>query len=172
MSKIAIASTALAALILAACGGSAPPPVAGPAVERGIFISSGDCTDSKKLTAEQCEKAIDAAVAQYDELAVAYKTVHLCEAAAGTERCVKSVDGKYRARLQAFFVVMSATPTAVPLYPPQVSNAAFQSMSKQIISAKDETIFVTAAAATLANENAKLPGPVTDTVSAAAADIH
>ena len=172
MSKIAIATTALAALTLAACGGGAPPPAAGPAVERGIFISSGDCADSKKLSAEECDKAIEEAVAQHEAQAIVYKTKSACEAVAGPERCNKAVDGQYRPRLQAFFLVMGKPPTAVPLYPPHVSNMAFQSLSKQIIHAKDETLIFSASAVTLANENAKLPGAATEAVSAAAADVH
>ena len=172
MSKTAIATTILASLILAACGGSAPPPVAGPAVERGIFISSGDCADSKKLTADECDKAIESAVALHEAQAVHHKTARACEAVAGLERCDKTVDGQFRPRLQAFFVVMSKPPTAVPLYPPQVSSMAFQSLSKQIINAKDETLIVSAAAVTLANENVKLPGGSAEAVSAAAADVH
>ena len=175
MSKIAISTTALAALVLAACGGGAPPPPAGPPVERGIFISSGDCADSKKLSPEECDKAIDDAVAQHEAHAVVYKTVRACEIAAGPDRCNKTGASQYRPRLQAFFVVMSKPPTAVPLYAPQASSMAFQSLSKQIIHAKDETIIVSASAITLANENAKLPETSADSAAgqaAAAADIH
>ncbi len=172
MSKIAISATALAALVLAACGGGAPPPPTGPPVERGIFISAGDCADSKKLTGEECDKAIAGAVAQHDAQAVVYKTVHACEVVAGPERCNKTVDGQFQPRLQAFFVVMSKPPTAVPLYAPKASSIAFQSLSKQIILAKDETITVSASALTIASENAKLSEVGADNTAAAAADIH
>ena len=169
----------IAAVLLSACGNAEPPKPAGPppVIEKGIYTSTTDCTESGKLPSEQCEKLIDMAVATHHTSAPVYKTKRQCEAATGPERCGKAVDGRYRPRLQAFFVVMSNPPSAQPLYPSAANQIGFLSLGKQLILADDESLLVSNAAATLAHENAKLPA--TDTTSnageglgAAAADIH
>ena len=175
MSKLAIATTVITAVLLGACGGSAPPKSATPAkpVERGVYISAADCAEGGMLTAEKCEKVVDEAVAHHETDAPIFKTIRQCEVATGAERCDKTVDGQARPRLQAFFVVMSDPPAAVPLYPTPKNEIGFRSPSKQIINALDDTLHVSAAAVTLAHENSKLPGPEASVaVGAAAADIH
>ena len=101
--------------------------------------------------------------------------MRLGERESSAQRCDRIGDKEYRARVQAFFVTMSDPATAVPLYPPQGSTAAFRSPSKQELSAKDETLKMSNAAMSVAYENAKLPAPAGDGgagLGAAAADIH
>lgn len=176
MSKISLAAAVTTALLVAACGNSQAPQSAAATAERGIYISTQDCTDGGKLTPEQCEKVIDMAVALHEAEAPSFKTLRQCEAQFGLDRCDKTVDGHYRPHLQAFFVVMTDPPTAVPLYPPAGNDIAFRSHSNQIVHAYDETLRVSSAAMTLAHENAKLPSPDSATnanaLGEAAADIH
>ena len=173
--KLAVASTVC--LALAACGGS---PAQGPkqpqaGVEHGVFISSSDCAATGKLTIDQCGEAIDAAVVEYQAHTLSYDSTEQCEEAVGADRCEKGVDGRYRQRLQAFFVTLVAPGHAVPLYIPSKSVIGFQSPSKQLIDARDETLRVSEAALTLASENAKLSQSAVDKTArlgAAAAGVH
>lgn len=161
--------------LLTGCGEAEKPKAAAPPAERGIYISASDCADGGKLSAEQCAQAIDQAVAIHEQTAPGYKTLSQCIAAEGAERCDKTVDGAYRARLQAFFVTISNPPHGVPLYPPAGSSIGFRSPSRQAVSARDESLHVSLAALTLAHENSKLPAEVldnADALGAAAADIH
>lgn len=167
----AVAATAL----LTACGQAEEPKTAGPPPEHGVFISSTDCAERGTLTLDQCGHAIDMAVAAHNETSPIYKSLRQCEGAEGPERCDRIGDKEYRARVQAFFVTMSDPATAVPLYPPSGSTAAFRSPSKQELSAKDDTLNMSHAALSLANENARLPAPDGNhgaSLGDAAADIH
>ena len=179
MSKLSIAIAMTAAGLLSACGNAEPPKAAAPppVIENGIYTSTGDCVDGGKLTAEKCEKAIDMAVSVHESSAPIFKTKRQCEAATGPERCGKTVDGRYRPLLQAFFVVMSTPPSAQPLYPSTAQQIGFQSLTKQVIFADDESLLISNSAITLAHENAKLPANDTTSnagegLGAAAADIH
>ena len=87
--------------LLTACGKAEELKAAGPPAERGIFISTSDCADSGKLTAEQCGQAVDMAVAAHEQQAPVYKTRRQCETVEGPERCDKSSDEQYRAGLTA-----------------------------------------------------------------------
>lgn len=159
MTKIAVlALVAVAAAPLAGCGNSAPakPTVQAPPVEKGVFISASDCADSGKLSADVCGQIIDQAVAAHEKNAPTYKFLRLCTTAVGPERCAKGVDGQYRARLQAFLVIMAQTPAAVPLYPAGSGVVGFVAANKDKIDARDETLIVSNDALALANENAKL----------------
>lgn len=161
--------------LLTGCGQSEEPKAAAPPAEHGIFISVSDCVESRKLSEEGCAEAIDSAVAAYDATAPTYKTANQCAGTIGPDRCDKSVDGLYRPRIQAFYVIMSNPPSAVTLFPPTTPAIGFQSPSKQAIDARNENIFVSVAALTIAHENAKLGAPDVDYATglgAAAADIH
>ena len=152
------------ALILACAGllsgcGQAEPPKAGPPPERGIFISAADCAESGKLSADLCAQAVDAAVAMHEQQAPIYPTLRQCQAKEGPERCDKTVEGQYRAKLQAFFVTMSNPPAGLPLYPSSAGVIGFRNATRQAVDARDESINVSVAALTIANENAKLPAP-------------
>lgn len=175
LQKMSLASAVCMAL--AACGGDPAPGPKQPqaAVEHGVFISSSDCAATGKLTIDQCGQAIDAAVAEYQAVTPSYDSNGQCEEGVGAERCDKGVDGRYRQRLQAFFVTLVAPGRAVPLYIPSKSMIGFQSPSKQLIDARDQTLRVSEAALTLANENGKLTQSAVDKsarLGAAAADIH
>lgn len=182
MSKLpAAAIISAAAVLLSACGNAEPPKsaVPRPAVEKGIFTSTSDCADAGKISAELCAKAIDMAVAAHEADAPTFKTRRQCEAAAGAERCGKTVDGRYRPLLQAFFVLLKDPPSGMPLYPTQGQQVGFQTQApaKKILFASDESLLVSYAAATLAHENAKLPVPDTSSnagegLADVTADVH
>lgn len=145
--------------LLSGCGGDPAPASKSAAapIERGVFISATDCAATGKLTLDQCGQAIDNAVAAHEAKAPVSNTADECEGTFGSDRCDKGVDGRYRPRLQAFFVTLALPPRAVPLYPPSSSLIGFQSPSRQPIDARDDSLRVSVAALTLAYENAKLP---------------
>ncbi len=178
MSKCSLVSTLTAVVLLGGCGDTAPPakPVAEVAVERGVFISSQDCSESKKLSPENCDKAIEQAIRIHETQATPFKTLRQCAAARGPDRCEKMTTGQYRPRLQAFFVVMSNPPLAVPLYPSSGNEIGFLSLTKQAISGLDENLVISLPSQTIAHENAKLQAPdavdPSIALGAAAADIH
>lgn len=157
--RLPLIAVVAAAATLTACGQAEEPHAAGPPPEHGVFISSTDCAERGKLTLDQCGHAIDEAVAAHTQTSPVYKSLRQCEAAQGPERCDRIGDSEYRARVQAFFVTMGDQPTAVPLYPPHGSTAAFRSPSKQELKASDESLKMSHAALSLANENARLPAP-------------
>lgn len=158
MSKNAsFALVAAAAILLGGCGNSGPAlPAAQAPIEKGVFISASDCAASGKLSSEVCGQVIDAAVEAHEKNAPTYKFLSLCATAVGPDRCDKGLNGQYRARLQAFLIVMGQPPTAVALYPAGNGVVGFVSATKEKINAQDETLIVSSDALTLANENAKL----------------
>ncbi|MBK9078224.1 MAG: DUF1190 domain-containing protein [Hyphomicrobium sp.] len=173
--RLSIVASTICAVALSACGNSEEPKAAAPPPEHGIFVSSSDCASTDKLTIEQCGQAIDQAIAEHNAQATVYTSLRLCEAKEGPERCDKIGTNQYRVRVQAFFVTMSDPPTAVPLYAPHGSTAAFRSPSNQELSVVDESLKMSRAAMTIANENSRLPEPNSDGgagLGAAAADIH
>ncbi len=174
--RTSLALCLLSALAVSACGkAEEQKAAAAPPAEHGVFISATDCAETGKLSADACGLAIDRAVAAHTEQSPVYTTLRQCEVAQGPERCDKTGEGEYRTRVQAFFVTMSDPATAVPLYPPASSVAAFRSPSKQELNVKDDTLNMSHAAMSIASENARLPlagdggGPA---LGAAAAGIH
>lgn len=173
--RLPIFAAMIACAGLTACGKAEEHKAAGPPPEHGIFVSSTDCAERGKLTLDQCGHAIDLAVAAHNATSTVFKTLRQCEAAEGLERCDRIGENEYRARVQAFFVTMGDPATAVALYPPQSSKAAFRSPSKQELSANDESLNMSHAAMSLASENARLPTSKVDGSAArgnAAANIH
>ncbi|MGQ0457002.1 MAG: DUF1190 domain-containing protein [Hyphomicrobium sp.] len=151
---------ALAPLALAACSEAPKAPKAPAApVPKGIFISSNDCAETGKLTGDECGAAIDSALAMHEKQSKSYDTAKLCAAAEGADRCDKTVDGKFRPRLQAFLVTMSKPPKAEPLYPPAKKKrmVGFRSPTLPAIDASDEAFIVSASALRLAHQNSSLP---------------
>jgi hypothetical protein len=177
MFRPALVLTLAAAALTGACGNSSPPP-AGPApvMEHGVFISAQDCADCGKLAPEICDKAVEMAITRHEADSPIYKTLRQCIAREGAERCDRMADGRYRPRLQAFYVALGKPASGVPLYPSQAGEVGFRSPSKQVISALDEGLTVSSSSVTLAYENAKLPAPQagdpTAGVGEAAANIH
>ncbi|MFN0218423.1 MAG: DUF1190 domain-containing protein [Hyphomicrobium sp.] len=160
MPKLLRLCLALAPLALVACGkSSSAPKVPAAPVQKGIFISVNDCAETGKLTGDECGKAIDDALAMHEKQAKAYTTARQCESGEGADRCDKTVDGKFRPRLQAFLVTMSKPPKAEPLYPTQKKKkfVGFRSPTQPAIDASDEALTVSAAAMTIAHQNSALP---------------
>jgi hypothetical protein len=148
----------LPAALLAGCGKSADKKkaVAAPA-EYGIFLSTIDCAESGKLKQEDCSKIIDAAIALHNKETAVYKFLQKCELAeGGPDRCDKTGEEEYRAKLQAFYITFSTPPIAIPLYPPKVASLAFRTQAKQVIDVKDTSLLISNDAKAVAHENTKL----------------
>ena len=148
----------LSAALLAGCGKSADKnKAAAVPAEYGIFLSTLDCTDSGKLKSEDCSKIIDAAIALHNKETTVYKFLQKCEAAeGGPDRCDKTGEDEYRAKLQAFYITFSNPPTAIPLYPPKTASRAFRTQAKQVIDAKDTSLRISNDAMAIAHDNTKL----------------
>jgi hypothetical protein len=148
-----------AAALLAGCGKAADKSKAAAApAEFGIFLSTLDCADSGKLKPEDCSKIIDTAVALHRKETTVYKFLQKCEAGeGGPDRCDKTGEDEYRAKLQAFYITFSNPPVAVPLYPPKSPSLAFRTQAKQVIDVKDTSIRISNDAKAVAHENTKLP---------------
>ena len=146
----------LATAALAGCGNSATAVLPKNAVERGIFISSGDCAGARKLTIDQCGQVIDRAVALHQSSGPTYKSLNACAAAEGPDRCAAGVDGKYQPNLQAFLVTFGDAPNAVPLYATSDGSVGFKGLDKQKFGLNDDGYTVSDAAQATAHENARL----------------
>lgn len=157
MARAPLALCIASATLLTACGSAEVPKIAAPPAEKGVFVSSSDCTEAGKISEDACGKAIDQAVAIYSQTATMHNSLRLCEVAEGPERCVKAGENQYRVRVQAFLVTMGNPPTAVPLYPPPTPTAAFRSPSKQDLNVNDESLNMSHQAMAVASENARLP---------------
>ena len=157
MQKLAVFGMLFAVAALGGCGNSATAVSRSQTtVERGIFISTGDCADAGKLTIDQCGQAIDAAVTLHQNQAPSYKSLHACAEVEGPDRCARDVDGAYRSNVQAFFVTMSNRPSAVPLYASRDGTVGFLGLDKKAFVVNDDDYTMSAAAQAIAHENAKL----------------
>ena len=106
------------------------------------------------MTIDQCGDAIDQAVALDRTQAPSYRSLNGCVAAEGADRCSMSLDGVYRAQVQAFLVTLSKPPTAQPLYPSLDGSIGFRGIAKQAVNITDDSYTVSAAAQAIAHENA------------------
>lgn len=138
LTRFAAIAFASLGLMLAGCGESATPD--GQPLVRGVVTTSADCANIGKLTLEQCQTAIDSAVAMHEANAPTYPTLEACEAAQGAEKCERTNATSYRPRLMAFIIVMSEPPYAEPLYPAGGSDAGFQTGSHNAISTADASL--------------------------------
>lgn len=129
----------LAPLALTACGDAGPAPATvAKAIEKAIFVSAGDCTESGKLNEEVCAELIDRAVATHVNQAPSYPSVRSCEKVEGPERCEHTGKNTFRPRLLAFLVTLSEPPTAVPLYASPSVEAGFRTANKTAVMVNDE----------------------------------
>lgn len=156
MFRLAIAANLVLAALLAGCGDNTPAAQKGPPAPRGIFISASDCADAGKISIENCGRAIDDAVAAYQQTAPSYKSLRSCDSALGPDRCVRGVDGKYRPQLQAFLVTMSTPASAVALYPPAGANTKGFRSKTGAVSAFDDGYTISASAQAVASDNSHL----------------
>lgn len=156
--RFILASCMIPLTLLAGCGkGAAAKKAEVAPAEYGVFISTADCADSGKLSEDVCSKIINTAVTSHQKDTPVYKFLQKCEAAeGGPDRCDKTGEDEYRARLQAFYVTFSTPPTAVPLYPPKNAGASFRTAAKQTIDARDESLRISNEAKSVAHENTKL----------------
>ncbi|PPC81450.1 MAG: hypothetical protein CTY31_13515 [Hyphomicrobium sp.] len=149
---------AVASIALVGCGKAEEKKVVKAPAEKGIFVSTNDCIAAGKIPEEACIKAVDTAVLLHEKKAAAYKTMQQCTKVEGADRCDQTVDGQYRARLQAFLITLTVPPAAEPLYPAIAKKTiGFRSPTQKVIDAKDDTLIVSASAMSLAHDNAKLP---------------
>ncbi len=129
---------AAALLALAGCGDSSTPD--GEALVRGVVTTSADCAGIGKLSLEQCQQAIESAVAMHEANAPSYPSLQACEAAQGPEKCERTNGAGFRPRLMAFIIVMGTPPYAEPLYPAGSSDAGFQTGNRTKISTADASL--------------------------------
>lgn len=108
-----IATAIMVALagLLAGCGDGAKIET-----ERFIYTSIDDCTDSGKVTGENCNKAIELALTEHDKTAPKYITLGDCEATEGRERCERYTERHYRPRLMGYLFTVNKAVVAIPLY--------------------------------------------------------
>lgn len=147
-----------AAFLMAGCGQSEPKS-ATPAkpMEKAIYMSTSDCAEGGKLSADQCGILIDRAVKAHEAKAPTFKGVRSCEEASGPDRCEKLMDGSFRMRLQAFFFeINGAKSNAAPLYPSAKGAIGFRDAAKKPVNALDDGVFVSQASMTAAHDNARL----------------
>ena len=138
------------ALFLVGCGGGGKKANE-PAAFRGIYTTSGDCSDSGKLTVDQCLEAMEKADAEHEKSAPSYGTLSSCEATEGAAQCERTHAGNYRPVLLAFLVTASKPPVAKPLYSSgDAKKVGFRTASKEFFLTKDETVAMSQHAHTLA----------------------
>jgi hypothetical protein len=140
--------------MLSGCGKSTPGVPAAP-VERGIFVSSGDCAETGKLTIDQCGQAIDKAVALHQSRAPSYKTLAACTAKEGSDRCAKGIDDEYHPNVEAFLITFGSPPSATPLYGTSDGSVGFRGLENQKFGLNDDRYSVSDSARIIAHENAK-----------------
>jgi hypothetical protein len=158
--RIVFAICLVPVALLAGCGKSADKTKAAAApAEYGVFISTLDCADTGKLKMEECSKLIDHAVALHNKETTVYKFLQKCEAGeGGPDRCDKTGEDEYRAKLQAFYITFSTPPVAIPLYPPRTASLAFRTQAKQVVDVRDASLLISNDAKAVAHENTKLQG--------------
>ncbi len=154
MRAVAITGFLLAVAPLGGCGESTPV-ASGPPAERGIYISSGDCADSGKLSIEDCGRLIDRAVALHQKLAPSYASLDACNAAEGKDRCANDVDGKYHPAIRAFLITFGSEARAQPLYGSSDGSAGFKGLDKAKYNLDGKGYSVSDSAQALAHENAR-----------------
>lgn len=146
---------------LAGCGdsGGGSKQAAGkaPVAPRGIYISTNDCIEGKMLNADQCSALIESAIAMHEARAAKYDSIISCSRAEGPDRCERTVNRTFSPRLQAFFVIASEQPTALPLYATGGGETGFKTLSKQIVDIRSDHLTISTPALALAHENARLP---------------
>ncbi len=147
---------ATAALLLSGCGDAKKPVAAKAApIVKGIFVSTNDCIASQKIPEATCITAINQAVAAHEKGA-SYASLQQCHKTEGADRCDKTVNGQYRARMLGFIVTM-ATPLVVePLYAASGTKqtVGFRSPTQKMINAQDDTLIISSAALAVAHDNA------------------
>lgn len=145
-----------AAVVLTGCG-KAEKKAAGKPAEKAIYMSTGDCADDGKLSADACAVLIDRAVKTHEATAATYQSLLSCEKATGIDRCEKGISGAYRMRLQAFmFEISAAASSAKPLYPSAGGAIGFRDSAKAAVDVTTDGLIVTQAALSAAHDNAKM----------------
>ncbi len=113
----ALSCVTAACLALAGCGGSNSKSTASPDAPRGIYTSTNDCADDRKMSFDICAAAVRLAVEEHNKNATTYPSQRACEATEGVGKCERTVEQSYRPRLLAFLVVGDKDhPSAEPLY--------------------------------------------------------
>jgi Protein of unknown function (DUF1190) len=137
----------LAAVALAGCGGSAPPPV--PTGEQIVFVTMHDCNSTNKLKPDECTAAVKSALADHLSLAPAYRSLVSCEKIEGAGKCERMDEKSFRPRLMAMSVIMADAEAArtkklpipvIPLYATMSGEAGFRTLTKTLLKGDDEMI--------------------------------
>jgi uncharacterized protein YgiB involved in biofilm formation len=124
--------------------------VAGPPVEKLVFVSAKDCVENSKLERTVCEQIIDDAIARHTTGAANYTSMKACEAVEGTDHCERTANKAYRPRLLAFLVTTGTTPVAVPLY--AASEPGFHTLENKPMLASDDNLNFSKASAAVAEQ--------------------
>lgn len=138
------------AMVLVGCGGS-DKKANEPAAFRGIYTTSGDCSDSGKLSVDQCVEAMEKAVAEHEKSAPSYSSLRSCEATEGVGQCERTHAANFRPILLAFLVTASKPPVAKPLYASgDAKKVGFRTAAKEFFLTQDEAVVMSEHAQTLA----------------------
>lgn len=109
---IALFGLAAVASLLAGCGDGGGKV----ATERFIYTSIDDCTESGRVSSDDCGKAVDKALVEHDQTAPKYVTMGDCEATEGRDRCERVAERHYRPRLMGYLFTVNHLVVASPLY--------------------------------------------------------
>ena len=147
MSKAKPQSVALvggAVLLAMVQGGCSKPQnkAAGPPPHKGIYTTGIDCANSEKISFEDCSAAIERAVQEHVAHAPTYSELRFCQAKEGEGKCEAAGEGRFRAKLMAFFVTASVPPVAVPLYAHSKGEDGFRDLAgKTYMHDNEELVF-------------------------------
>lgn len=149
----------MAALAVAGCGkGEQKSAASIPPAEKAIYMSTADCVNGEKLTAEVCSILVDRAVKIHEQTSETFKGLRSCEEASGPDRCERDMNGTYRMRMQAFLFEFGGgkQPNATPLYPSIEGKVGFRDTKKKAVAALDDNMIVSQQSLQVAYENSKI----------------
>lgn len=125
---------------LGGCGNSGPTVSSGGSGPRGVIASASDCVSFGSDAVKSCADAIERAVASHEASSKSYSNVEACEKDVGESKCERAASGKYRPKLSAFMVTMGSSARAEPLYPTMDGAVGFQTASKTVMLASDQSL--------------------------------
>lgn len=109
-----VLATLVACVAAAGCGKA--PATAAKKAERLVYASLGDCIETARFDAAECDRIIQTALADHDRSAPSYRNEAACEKAEGTGWCDRAQSDKFVPRPAAFLVTIGANTRAQPLY--------------------------------------------------------
>ncbi|HEX2841216.1 DUF1190 domain-containing protein [Hyphomicrobium sp.] len=126
---------------LGGCGDSSVPAASGSnSSARGVIVSASDCASFGEAAVKSCADAIERAVASHEASSKTYSNIETCEKDVGQDKCERAASGKYRQKLSAFAVTIGSSTRAEPLYPTKDGAVGFQTASKSVMLASDQSL--------------------------------